>query len=142
MTSLAHVSSGRVIEGNTTTYLAVPGGRTHDGERLWWVPCVTCRGQYSLRPRTLRDLIKSGRDPVCSFCRMGVRVKITRWHLRYWLNRYSLAELLEIAETAYGPIETWRTPSEGEKERALALEVLSDFPYQAREAALAAGKAA
>lgn len=134
MSTLYHTSSGRVIQGETTTYLAIPGGCAESGDRLWWIPCVTCTLQYTVRARTLRDMITSGRDPVCALCRKGVKfVKLNKWHFRYWLNRYSLSELLEIAESAYGPVDTWRNQSASPGARRLALEVLQDFPYQSGE---------
>jgi hypothetical protein len=136
VSAIGNISTARVIEGVNTVYTALPGGRTKDGERLWWVPCVTCQSQYSVRPRTLREMTASGRDPICALCRRGVKFQMNKWHLRYWLHRYTLEELLEIAQEAYGDVHMWSKRSAGPRERRMALEVLEDFPYQAREAGL------
>lgn len=87
---MPRILSGRVIQGERTVYTAIPCwpyGR--EGQLYWSLPCVECGGQYQVRPRTLRDMINSGRDPLCAQCRTGPTLEE---HMAWWLEHFSLEE--------------------------------------------------
>ena len=67
-----------------------------------WVTCDDCHVEFRVDYRTVGQWRRDDRVPVCAWCRgRGRRKPITeemRQELReYWLSRYSLEELRELA---------------------------------------------
>ncbi|MDH4340185.1 MAG: hypothetical protein OEW52_11085 [Thermoleophilia bacterium] len=52
---------------------------------------------FALSARRELDYRKSGRVPLCHFCRRPERRAPEPEHYTYWLSRFTYAELLELA---------------------------------------------
>ena len=61
---------------------------------------VQCQGgcghNFRIAPRTLRDLRRDRRLPVCDECRRPSQVYVTDEHRRFWTERFSEAEIVSM----------------------------------------------
>lgn len=74
--------------------------------------CEDCGHVFSVRPRQARAIRAGTRKQRCSFCREpregGARnFRVTALERQYWLDRFSVEEIVEIAEFCWGPRSTW-----------------------------------
>lgn len=74
------------------------------------VACYTCGELFTLRPRTMRDLRAQRRLPQCGTCRRPPKVEPTAELVLVWLTLHTMAELVALAHSAFGPRKTWAEP--------------------------------
>ena len=72
------------------------------------VACSSCGDLYGVAPRTFRDMRLRQRLPLCHFCRSPRVVAPTESQRAWWLERFTIAEIIEMAEAFYGPRELWQ----------------------------------
>jgi hypothetical protein len=72
------------------------------------IVCASCGSRYLLSARNVRAWRQRGETPVCARCRHPAKpvdpatmIRMRRW----WLDRYSIEELLEL-----GDMLGWRCP--------------------------------
>jgi hypothetical protein len=63
------------------------------------VQCGLCGCRYLLSTRRAREHRVRGTQPECRECRLSrkVQVRVTESMRRYWLDRYTLDEIRELA---------------------------------------------
>lgn len=80
--------------------------RLAEGVRVL-VACSSCGCVYGISPRTARGMKQAIRLPICHLCRVGRPIEVTDEMRDWWLARYSLADVVRIAEEMFGPRERW-----------------------------------
>ena len=66
------------------------------------VRCTRCGDIETISDRQLRRKQRTGRPHLCSLCK-EIRVKPpTEQHFNYWLNRYTIEEIKEMAQAIWG----------------------------------------
>lgn len=81
--------------------------RARDAE---WVLlfCEDCGRPFHLTARQGRAIRAEKRSARCRACRRVTRTTEVRdEHYAYWLERFSLAEIVEMAEWSWGDVDTW-----------------------------------
>lgn len=78
------------------------------GERMI-VACSTpdCNQKYEVAARTLRDMRVKGRLPVCPYCRDGIPIAATEADRCFWIDRFTIWEIVVMAEALWGTREDW-----------------------------------
>ena len=80
--------------------------------------CGVCGRVFSAKARVSRDIAAGRRDALCDAHREQQRVcpdepieQTVEWvpwaHRHFWLQRFSLGEIVEMAEMIWGPRHTW-----------------------------------
>lgn len=66
------------------------------------VRCTRCGDIDTISDRQQRRKLQNGRPHLCSLCR-EIKVKPpTEQHFNYWLNRYSIEQIREMAAAIWG----------------------------------------
>lgn len=76
-----------------------------DGKML--VACSECGGCFYTSARTLRDQRVKERLPVCSFCRFPSDVVASPADRRFWVDHFTIGEIIEMAEAFWGDRDRW-----------------------------------
>lgn len=76
-----------------------------DGQML--VACQDCGAPFYTSPRTLRDQRVKGRLPRCPFCRFPSQVEASVADRRFWIDSFTIAEIVWMAECFWGDRDTW-----------------------------------
>ena len=71
------------------------------------VACSSCHGPYAVSPRTIRDMRVKNRLPVCPHCRCGTPINVSPDDLVFWLDRFTIQEIVVLAEEIWGPRHKW-----------------------------------
>lgn len=82
--------------------------RARDAE---WVLllCEDCGRPFHLTARQGRAIRAEKRSARCRSCRRVVKqVVVSSEHYEFWLSRFTMSELVEIAEWAWGDVDTWK----------------------------------
>lgn len=73
--------------------------------------CDVCGNEFGVKPRQARAIRAGTRKQTCTFCvgtGGGKRlIPVKGIHRQFWLERFSMQEILEIAEAAWGPVADW-----------------------------------
>ncbi len=72
-------------------------------ERRVEVRCAECRNLYTLSVRRELEHRRTGRPSICSLCRRPPHPKPTEADREWWLERFSLEELVELADAIWEP---------------------------------------
>jgi len=74
------------------------------------VACQICGTPYGISPRTLRGMAQAKRLPICRTCRRPrlVSPKATMDHRKFWLDNYTIREIVDMAEEMWGPRDNWK----------------------------------
>ena len=59
---------------------------------------------YGVALRTLRDMRLKDRLPVCLLCRNGHAIVVGAEEKLFWLDRFTISEIREMAEATFGPL--------------------------------------
>ena len=78
-----------------------------------WVElrCSDCGDVYTLYARRAFEYRREGREPRCRTCRRPERPPPDEGDRRYWLERFSLAEIRELAAGIWGHDDAISTPT-------------------------------
>lgn len=71
------------------------------------VACQFCGSPYGVSPRTFRGMRQERRLPTCRTCRTPRVVFVTDAHRHFWLDRFTIREIVEMAEEMWGPRDKW-----------------------------------
>ena len=81
------------------------------------VTCHACGAVYGVSPRTFRGMTLDNkrrhadglkpRLPTCRTCRSPRVIVVTDSAMMWWLRRYTISEIVDIAEEMWGPREKW-----------------------------------
>ena len=66
------------------------------------VRCVECGERYTLSARRALEYRREGREPRCRECRRPARQPPSAADRRYWLERFTLEEIKELANAIWG----------------------------------------
>lgn len=73
--------------------------------------CDLCGHEFGVKPRQARAINAGTRKCRCSFCRTDDgaprEFKVTSAERQFWLQRFSLEEIVGIAELCWGPVRDW-----------------------------------
>jgi hypothetical protein len=69
--------------------------------------CSECGRPFSVRMRAYRKIRVGERLPVCHLCSYDVPLVITDELRLFWLERFEMDEILQVAEHAWGPRKDW-----------------------------------
>lgn len=78
-----------------------------DGRIL--VACRDCGLPFYISPRTLRDQRVKERLPQCSFCRFPADIEPSDEGRKFWLDHFTIWEIVVMAEGFWGPRHLWPT---------------------------------
>jgi len=65
------------------------------------VRCGLCGERFALSPRREYEYRRQGREPICVQCRRPPRPAPDDRDRAYWLERFSLEEIQELAEAIW-----------------------------------------
>ena len=71
------------------------------------VLCSDCGGLYEASPRTLREMRQQERLPRCAQCRRPFEHMVTNVEKLFWLERFTMAQMVEMAEAIWGDRHRW-----------------------------------
>ncbi len=71
------------------------------------VSCEECGRTFHLKPRAVRALIAGDRSARCDRCIFGLPLVVTDEERRFWLERFTVGELVEIATACWGSPAAW-----------------------------------
>lgn len=70
--------------------------------------CEDCGRPFHLTARQGRAIRAEQRSARCRLCRRVTKVVSVRSeHYEFWLSRFTLGEIVEMAEWSWGDIDTW-----------------------------------
>ena len=78
-----------------------------DGQQRRIIGCNGCGDQFAVSSRTIRLARAQGRDLYCGLCRKPATIHVTSMHRTFWIERMTLEQIVELAETIWGPREAW-----------------------------------
>ena len=78
-------------------------GLAQDGSQGGSAHAIATSGRKLIRHRRELEHRRTGRDLICSTCRRPPRPKPTEADRRWWLERFTLEEIVELADAIWGP---------------------------------------
>lgn len=72
--------------------------------------CEGCGRRFEIKSRAYRSYLAGERTALCRYCdtRKGIpRPVVKNEHCLYWLERFSVAEIKDLAEACWGQREFW-----------------------------------
>jgi len=102
----AHIHDWLGVQEEPRLYVAIP---LPERDRKL-IACSVCGEGFLCAARTLRELRKNGRDPICKPCRSDPLPKLEdagyvpdERHYRFWLATWTIEEIREVSEMIWGP---------------------------------------
>lgn len=81
------------------------------------VACHSCGATYGISPRTFRGMTldnkrrhdegQQPRLPTCRTCRTPRVIVVTDSGMQWWLRRFTISEIVDMAEDMWGPRDKW-----------------------------------
>jgi hypothetical protein len=76
-------------------------------QRAALIECIICHRIFSVRMRAARAIKAGQRKPVCHLCAGGVVVVVDDAMRSFWLEQFTMDEIRQIGEWAWGPVAKW-----------------------------------
>lgn len=104
------------------TVTELPKQRIYVEKKTALIYCSTCPATFFVSARQVRAIKNGERTSRCPDCirHDRVRVKATGAHHRYWTSRYTVDQIVALAEGMWGPRETWPPLEQAPDEPAAA----------------------